>query len=77
MEQIAKAHEKKGEFRKAIAVRKKCVARNKQMFGNKPHPETIQSLDALAAVYRKVSLNIIKVCQSIRIDSYQFTISKL
>ena len=51
LEQIAKMHEKKGDYKKAIALRKKSLARSRQLHKDKPHPEIIQALEALSHAY--------------------------
>ena len=54
LEQIAKMHEKKGDYRKAIALRKKSLARSRQLHKDKPHPETVQALESLGHAYHQV-----------------------
>ena len=54
LEQIAKMHERKGDYRKAIALRKKSLARSKQLHKDKPHLETVQALESLAHAYYQV-----------------------
>lgn len=54
LEQIAKMHEKKGNYRKAIALRKKSLARSRQLHKNKANPETVQALEYLGHAYHQV-----------------------